>query len=161
MDSDVRRIMGLGIGWFTGICIVIIGLIVLGIGIWRLDWFIANANTTQEAHLLHNQQKVENARTRLQQESLGSQAADETDMTNQIASVDTLTAQMAAYPAGSALTCSTSASEWCALRGQRIAIARIACADAGKLTTIPPDQAGWVRQNCQAGTVSPASLLER
>jgi hypothetical protein len=149
-----RRIIGLTAGWFAVACIAVVLAAAIGIGVWRLGWFVASANLTQ-------QQKLQNQQTQLQQRSLGSQAADETDMTNQIAAVDSVTAQMAAYPAQAPSSCAASASQWCALRAQRLGMAAIACADAGKLISVPADQAAWVRLNCSAGVVSLASPLQK
>lgn len=87
--------------------------------------------------------------TKVVENGPGYQTAKTDDLNSQIANVLNLTTSMIG----------TVGSEYAALHAQRLGDARLACADASQITTIPADQQGWVTSNCTDGTLNPASPL--
>jgi hypothetical protein len=76
------------------------------------------------------------------------------DLTAKIAQVETITVQMDA----------ASGQQLADLHAQRLGVAGLACNDASQLSSSDVLGGGvpaWITANCLAGTVSPASSLEK
>lgn len=123
--------------WFwVGVAALVLlaGLIVGG---WQLGWWFQAQNATRQAQ---NTQNGYSNQTTLRQQ-----------VTSQLATVDTITTQIAANQGDTSLVT--------ALDAQRMSVAGIVCSDAAQITgtPLPAQQAEWVSANCADGTVSPQS----
>jgi hypothetical protein len=125
--------------WLPTALLVLVVVLLVGGGITyagsRFGWWLGAQNAKHQTQITEN--------------GLGYQTAKTDDLNAQIANVLNLTTSMIG----------TSGSEYEALHAQRLGDARLACADASQITTIPADQQGWVTANCQDGTLNPASPL--
>jgi hypothetical protein len=101
----------------------------------QLGWWLASQNAKHQTQIVQN--------------GLGYQTGKTDDLNAQIANVLDITTSMIG----------TSGSEYEALHAQRLGDARLACADASQINSIPSDQQGWVNANCSDGTLNPASPL--
>jgi hypothetical protein len=117
----------------TAVALVLIGGVTLVC--WKAGWWFAARSAANQTKVIEN--------------GPGYQTAKTDDLNSQIANVLDLTTSMIG----------TSGSEYAALHAQRLGDARLACADASQITTIPADQQGWVSANCTDGTLNPASPL--
>lgn len=134
--NEVRR------GFFrwlpTGVIIAAVVILAGGGLAWeghQLGWRLASQNAKHQTQITEN--------------GLGYQTAKTDDLNSQIANVLNTTTSMIG----------TEGGEYAALHAQRLGDARLACADASQITTIPGDQRGWVAANCSDGTLNPASPL--
>jgi hypothetical protein len=125
--------------WLPTTVIVIAVVMALGIGVtfvgWKVHWWFATRSAANQTKVIEN--------------GPGFQLAKTDDLNAQIANVLDLTTSMIG----------TSGSEYASLHAQRLGDARLACADAAQITSIPADQQGWVNVNCLDGTLNPASPL--
>jgi hypothetical protein len=112
-------------------------LAALIIGGWQANWWFASHNATRQAHLI--------------QSGVSNQESEEAQLTSGISSVLDITTQMSG----------ASGQQLADLQAQRLGIAKVACQNASQITSIPAQQAGWVRQNCLDGTVNPSSSLNQ
>lgn len=126
-DNPRRYILG---GFLA--LVAVIAVIVLG-G-WWIGWWFTGQNVNRESHVLRN--------------SYANQQTLRDQITANIGNVLSVTTQIAEVPA--------SAPE---LKAQRVAIVNIVCGDAAQLTGDPlaSDQAQFIKANCYAGNISPAS----
>jgi len=130
------------IGFWRWFWVGIAGVVIVAgivIGGWQANWWFASHNVNRQTRLLHN--------------SYSYQSAEQSDLAQKISDVLTETTQMAAL--------SPASQQYADLHAQRLGEANLACADASQITAIPADETGWVRANCQAGSVSPSSPLEK
>ena len=131
------------IGFWRWFWVAVLGCVLLGaviVGLWQVGWIFSNANVNRQTQQIQN--------------SDSNQRALVSDLTNQIASTEAITSQMAA----------ASGQQLADLHAQRLGVARIACGDAAQLSTSDVLGDGvpqWIKSNCLAGTVSPGSPLEK
>ena len=131
------------IGFWRWFWVAVLGCALLGgviVGLWQVGWIFSNANVNRQTQQIQN--------------SDSNQRALVSDLTNQIASTEAITSQMAA----------ASGQQLADLHAQRLGVARIACGDAAQLSTSDVLGGGvpqWIKSNCLAGTVSPGSPLEK
>ena len=131
------------IGFWRWFWVAVLGCALLGgviVGLWQVGWIFSNANVNRQTQQIQN--------------SDSNQRALVSDLTNQIASTEAITSQMAA----------ASGQQLADLHAQRLGVARIACGDAAQLSTSDVLGGGvpqWIKSNCLAGTVSPGSSLEK
>jgi hypothetical protein len=121
--------------WFW---VAVIGCALLAgltLGCWQAGWWFQSHDATRQ--------------TQITQDGIGYQTGQQDQLGQQIANVLTVTSEMSG----------TSGSQLSDLAAQRLGDARLACAAAAALTAIPADEQNWVSQNCDAGTLSPASPL--
>jgi hypothetical protein len=129
--------------WFPAWVVVTFAVMVLVGGVilvgWQADWWFASHNATRQAEITQN--------------GYSNQTTLRAQVTTNLATVYSLTTQIAEAKGDSSLTA--------ALEPQRMSIAGTVCADAEQVTgtPLPAQQAQWVAANCSAGTVSPASPL--
>ena len=134
---------GVMIGFWRWFWVAVLGCVLLGaviVGLWQVGWIFSNANVNRQTQQIQN--------------SDSNQRALVSDLTNQIASTEAITSQMAA----------ASGQQLADLHAQRLGVARIACGDAAQLSTSDVLGGGvpqWIKSNCLAGTVSPGSPLEK
>ena len=134
---------GVMIGFWRWFWVAVLGCVLLGaviVGLWQVGWIFSNANVNRQTQQIQN--------------SDSNQRALVSDLTNQIASTEAITSQMAA----------ASGQQLADLHAQRLGVARIACGDAAQLSTSDVLGGGvpqWIKSNCLAGTVSPGSSLEK
>ena len=134
---------GVMIGFWRWFWVAVLGCVLLGaviVGLWQVGWIFSNANVNRQTQQIQN--------------SDSNQRALISDLTNQIASTEAITSQMAA----------ASGQQLADLHAQRLGVARIACGDAAQLSTSDVLGGGvpqWIKSNCLAGTVSPGSSLEK
>ena len=139
-DASPTSVMNQVRRWFLLVlaaCLLLAGLIYGG---WQAGWWFSNQNINRQTQQIQN--------------SDSNQRALVSDLTNQIASTEAITSQMAA----------ASGQQLADLHAQRLGVARIACGDAAQLSTSDVLGGGvpqWIKSNCLAGTVSPGSLLEK
>jgi hypothetical protein len=136
-DASPRSVLRASWRWSGIAAIALVLLAALIIGGWQAGWWFAGQDATRQAHLIQN--------------GVSNQESQEAQLTANIASVLSITAQMT----------QASGQQLADLHAQRLGIAAVACQNAAQVTAVPPDQAGWVSQNCEDGTVSPASPLEK
>lgn len=130
-----RQVFGAGAALIAVIVTVIaLGGIITLVG-WRVGWWFTQQDAARQTHVTES--------------GVGYQTAKTDDLNTQIANVLNVTTSMIG----------TTGSEYAALHAQRLGDARLACADASQITTIPSDQQGWVSSNCLDGTLNPASPL--
>ena len=126
--------------WFWVGVLALVLLAGLVVGGWQAGWWFSNQNINRQTQQIQN--------------SDSNQRALVADLTNQIASVETITVQMSA----------ASGLQLADLHAQRLGVARIACGDAAQLSSSDVLGGGipaWIKTNCLAGTVSPGSPLEK
>ena len=134
---------GVMIGFWRWFWVAVLGCVLLGaviVGLWQVGWIFSNANVNRQTQQIQNYDS--------------NQRALVSDLTNQIASTEAITSQMAA----------ASGQQLADLHAQRLGVARIACGDAAQLSTSDVLGGGvpqWIKSNCLAGTVSPGSPLEK
>ena len=115
-------------------------LAVLILGGWQAGWWFSNHNINRQTQQIQN--------------SDSNQRALVADITSQIATVESITVQMAG----------ASGQQLADLHAQRLGVARVACGDAAQLSASDVLGGGvpqWIKANCLAGTVSPGSSLEK
>lgn len=148
-DGELR-ILGMTMAWFCAAIAAILIVIYGSVALYRGSWELTRANAARSYQL----QKLNTDRqTQILHDSYSYQSATASDLTHKISDITDETTQMDGI--------SPSSLQWSDLHAQRLGEAKLACADAVQLTRVPSAQAGWVRQNCLAGTVSPASPLEK
>jgi hypothetical protein len=125
--------------WFWVGCVALVLTVALILGGWQAGWWFTAQNATRQAELTQN--------------GYSNQVTLRQQVTSQLATVETITTQIAA--AG------TDQSLITALDAQRMGIAGIVCGDAAQITgtPLPVTQAQWVAANCASGTVSPNSAI--
>jgi hypothetical protein len=117
----------------------IVLLAALVLGGWQAGWWFRSQDATRQAELTQN--------------GYSNQVTLRQQVTAQFATVETVTAQIAA--AGNDTSLIT------ALQAQRAGIAGIVCADAAQISgsPLPLQQAQWAAANCQDGALSSGSTL--
>jgi hypothetical protein len=125
--------------WLPTALIILAVILIVGGGVTyagaKFGWWLSARSAANQTRVIEN--------------GPGYQTAKTDDLNAQIANVLDLTTSMIG----------TSGSEYDALHAQRLGDARLACADAAQITTIPADQRGWVAANCADGTPNPSSPL--
>jgi hypothetical protein len=125
--------------WLPTTLIILAVILVVGGGITyagaKFGWWLSARSAANQTKVIEN--------------GPGYQTAKTDDLNAQIANVLDLTTSMIG----------TSGSEYASLHAQRLGDARLACADAAQITSIPAGQQGWVSTNCLDGTLNPASPL--
>jgi hypothetical protein len=115
-------------------------LVFIGIVIWagsQFGWWLNNQAAQHQTHTITN--------------GIGYQTGQITDLNQQIGNVTDLTTSMIG----------TSGITYAGFHAQRLGDAKLACADAIQIITIPAGDQGWVSQNCASGTVSSTSPLRK
>jgi hypothetical protein len=114
-------------------------LAALFLGGWEAGWWLKSENTTRQAELTQN--------------GYSNQVTLRQQVTSDLATVQTITTQIAEAGNDTSLTT--------ALTAQRAGIASIVCADAAQIsgTPLPAQQGQWAAVNCQDGSLSPGSTL--
>jgi hypothetical protein len=112
-------------------------LAALIVGCWQAGWWFQSHDATRQAENTQN--------------GYSNQTTLRAQITSQLATVDSLTTQIAEAAGDQSLIT--------ALKPQRMAVAGIVCGDAAQIsgTPLPAQQAQWVSANCSDGTVSPGS----
>jgi hypothetical protein len=111
-----------------------------GLIIWggsQLGWWLNNQAAQHQTRTIQN--------------GIGYQTGQITDLDQQIGNVTDLTTSMIG----------TSGITYAGFHAQRLGDAKLACADAAQIISIPSGDQGWVSQNCQSGTVSATSPLRK
>ena len=125
--------------WFPVAVVVTVAVLLLGGGItligWQANWWFASRSAAHQTQITEN--------------GIGYQTARTDDLNQQVANVLGETTSMIG----------TSGAEYSALHAERLGFARLACADASQVNSVPADQQGWVAANCLSGTLNPASSL--
>lgn len=101
-------------------------VVVLGVGMWRFNWFLATKATQYQAHIF--------------QHSYGTQTADKQELQNLISTVNGINVQLSSP--------STPTSEKTALTGQKQAEISQACSLATNIDTLGATLGPWVSSNC-------------
>lgn len=124
--------------WVGVLALVLLGALVLG-G-WQAGWWFAGHDINRQTNLIQN--------------SDSNQRALVSDLTSKVASVEQITVQMDG----------ASGLQLADLKAQRLGVANLACNDAAQLSSADVLGDGipaWVSANCLAGSVNPASALEK
>lgn len=110
---------------------VIIGIGLIGVGSYKLHWFVAERNANHE--------------TQIQQHGVGNQSALREDISRRITQV---------HERFGALQHDTNAQERGADKATLMGYARQACDDAEQIDTpLPQDEKAWVTRYCLTGSV--------
>lgn len=110
---------------------VIIGIGLVGVGSYKLHWFVAEHNANHE--------------TQIQQHGVGNQSALREDISRRITQV---------HERFGALQHDTNAQERGADKATLMGYARQACDDAEQIDTpLPQDEKAWVTRYCLTGSV--------
>lgn len=129
--------------WFPAWAVVLFAVLVLGAGVTyaghALGWWLSAQDAVHQAENTQN--------------GYSNQATLRQQVTAQLATVETITVQIAAAGNDTSLAA--------ALKAQRAGVAGIVCSDAAQIsgTPLPAQQAQWVTVNCLDGAVSPNSPL--
>jgi hypothetical protein len=123
------------------IAATVVVLVVVFIG-WQVGgWF--------QVHTAERNAKIAQINTQTQQNGIGYQEGQESNLQQQIANVAAVTVEMDG----------ASGTMYQDLSAQRLADGKIACTAAAQITSIPAQEQGWVAQNCANGVLSPTSPL--
>jgi hypothetical protein len=140
--SDITP-AGVVIGFWRWFWVGVLALVLIAgivIGGWQANWWFASHNINRQTQLIQN--------------SDSNQRALVSDITAKIATVEQITVQMDG----------ASGQQLADLHAQRLGVAGLACNDAAQLSSADVLGDGipaWIRANCLAGTVNPASALEK
>jgi hypothetical protein len=141
--SETRQALsGCLMAIIAAVVIVVIGGGII-IGGWQAGWWFSVRNAQRQGQL-------QNIQARNIRDGYSSQQTLREQVTSQIATVDTISTQIAATKDPGLIS---------ALRAQRAAIAATVCQDAAGVAggPLPAQQAQWAASNCQAGTLRPGS----
>lgn len=125
--------------WVVGGTLALVAVIaVVVLGGWLIGWWFTGQNVNRESHVLRN--------------SYANQQTLREQITQNIGNVLSVTTQIAETPSAAAQ-----------LKAQRVAIVNIVCGDAAQVAGDPlsPDQASFIKTNCEAGSIRPGSPYSR
>lgn len=135
--SESSKTAGAALAIMAAAALVVLAVVYGSISLYKGYWLFAQANANHQTKVIEN--------------GIGYQQAQVGVLNQQIANVEDLTTSMIGV----------TGTQLQADHAQRLGDARLACQAASQINTIPPDQRGWVHTNCLAGTLNPASPLEK